>query len=91
MWWSDSSGRIELQMTKAQALTCFHPGRCDDDVAALRQVPAIRRQLAKITPDSLISCLAEYGAWDATELADHEQNLHRLVWIAACDISEGNI
>ncbi len=90
MWWSDSSGRIELQMTKAQAFTCFHPGQADADVAALREVPAIRRQLSKITPSSLIACLAEYGAWDATELADHEQNLNRLVWIAACDISEGN-
>jgi hypothetical protein len=90
MWWSDSSGRIELQMTMAQAQTCFHPGQCDADVAALRQVPAIRRQLAKLEPNSLVKCLAEYGAWDDKELSNHDANLSRLVWIAACDIAEGN-
>jgi hypothetical protein len=35
--------------------------------------------------------LKEYGAWDATELADHDQNLQRILWLAAGDISDSNI
>jgi hypothetical protein len=90
MWWSESLGRIELQITLAQAKSCSHSGRCDDDVAALRKVPAIRRQLDKLDPALVVECLREYGAWDDKELSNHDANLSRLVWIAACDIAEGN-
>lgn len=79
-----------MQMTKAQAATASHQGQCDDDVRELSGVKSIARQLAKIDPTLLASELREYGAWDSDELADHDQNLQRLVWIAACDISEGN-
>jgi hypothetical protein len=34
------------------------------------------------------SHLSGYGAWDANELADHEQNRQRVLWIWACDCSE---
>ena len=91
MWWSTSSGRIELNVTKAQAATCSHPGPCDADVKALRQVPAIRRQLAKVGDGILRQELREYGAWDDEQLADHDANLDRLLWIACCDIAEGNV
>ena len=87
MWFSTSSGRIELKMTKAQAESASHQGQCDDDVKALSEVPAIRRQLAKIDPALLRAELRDYG-WDDAELADHAQNLRRLLWIAAGDIVE---
>ena len=32
--------------------------------------------------------LSGYGAWDASELCDHKQNLERLLWIWCCDIAE---
>jgi hypothetical protein len=32
--------------------------------------------------------LKEYGAWGAEELADHDQNLQRVLWLAAGDITE---
>lgn len=32
--------------------------------------------------------LSGYGAWDAAELCDHQQNLRRLFWIWCNDIHE---
>jgi hypothetical protein len=29
-----------------------------------------------------------YGAWDADQLADHDENLRRLVWLTGCDLHE---
>lgn len=88
MWWTESLGRIELQITRAQAQACSHPGPCDADVAELRHEPKIRRQLEKLKPELVAECLREYGAWDDEELADNEQNLSRLLWIACNDIAE---
>ncbi len=90
MYWTTGSGRIELQITKRQAASASHPGPCDAEVLALSQVPAIRRQLERIDPTLLRDELREWGAWDETELADHAQNLQRLVWLAAGDIADGN-
>ena len=30
----------------------------------------------------------EYGAWDDEERTDHDQNLQRILWLAAGDITE---
>ncbi len=91
MWASTSSGRIELNITKEQAAIGSHQGACDDDIAALRQVPAIRRQLEKIKPETLKAELREYGAWDDAELADHDANLSRILWILCGDIVEWQV
>jgi hypothetical protein len=81
--------RFELCMTRAQAESASHPGPCDDDVRFLvESIPNIRRQLDRIGADKLRAELREYGAWDETELADDEQNRHRIVWLAAGNISE---
>lgn len=90
MYFCTSSGRIDLEMTKEQAESASHSGQCDDDVMALSKEPGIASQLEKIDPAELAGELKEYGAWDETELADHDQNLQRLVWIAAGDIADGS-
>lgn len=88
MYFSTDSGRIELKMTLEQARSANHQGQCDADVKYLSQVPAIRRQLNKIDATILRGELEEYGVWDDIELLDHEQNIQRLLWLAATDISE---
>jgi hypothetical protein len=40
------------------------------------------------TPENIREELKEYGAWDAEQLADDEENLRRIVWIAAHNIAE---
>jgi DNA-binding FadR family transcriptional regulator len=88
MWFTSTHGTIEIQMTKAQAESASHPGQCDDDVRALSNHRKIRAQLERIDPKTLRDELREYGAWDEEELADHDQNLQRILWIAAGDILE---
>lgn len=88
MWWSSSSGRVELQITKQQARYATHSGPCDAEVLAVSLKPKIARQLNKLDPALLARELKEYGAWDATELADHEQNLQRILWLACGDLSD---
>jgi hypothetical protein len=90
MWFTSSCGRIEIEMTLRQAQSAAHPGPCDADVLALSNDRKIRKQLEKIKPDDLRRELREYGAWDDEELADHAQNLQRILWIAAGDIVERN-
>jgi hypothetical protein len=88
MWFQGEHG-IELQMTKAQAQAVSHQGQCDADVLELSKQPKIARQLASLDPLKLRSELHEYGAWDDKELADHTQNLQRILWMAAGEIVEG--
>ena len=90
MWFTTSSGRIELNITLKDALTGFHQGQCQEDVEyLLSHRPYIRRQLAKIDVQTLRDELREYGDWKTEELEDHETNIQRILWIACGDIVEG--
>jgi hypothetical protein len=80
--------RFEIRLTKAQALQGSHPGPCDEDIKDLLQVPAIKKQLDKISAYSLRAELREYGAWNEEELSNHEDNLARILWIACGNIRE---
>lgn len=88
MHWTDSYGFIELTITKAQAHIGHHQGQCDRDIADLRRVPSIKKQLDRLDPDRVLEVLLDYGAWDKAELSDHDANLDRLLWIACGDIVE---
>lgn len=80
--------RFSVRMTKEQALSGSHQGRCDEDVEELVKLPAIRRQLDKIPADDIRKELREYGAWDDQELSDDQENRLRLIWIACGNIKE---
>ena len=88
MIWTDSHGFIELNITKAQAHTGHHQGPCDRDIAELRRLPSIKKQLDRLGPARLREVLRDYGAWDQAELSDHDANLDRILWIACGDIVE---
>lgn len=80
---------LTLEMSEDDARNCSRPGMpADDEVAATVRLPYIAAQLDAMDADDIRAELKECGAWDADELADDEQNRHRLVWIAACDIRE---
>lgn len=91
LYWA-SFNRFELRIPGECALDCSHSGPCDADVA--RWVPRVRAQIAEDafpngpTPDMIRAELADYGAWDAEELANDDANFARLIWIAACNVAE---
>ena len=86
--WYGTTGRAALRLTLKQALSVSGPGRADKAVAALVRTPSVAAQLARISPDAVRQELREYGAWDDSQLADHEANLRRWVWIVGNDIAE---
>ena len=87
-WFSTGSGRIEFELRLSDAHYGHHSGRCDDDITDLRKVPYIAEILGSINVELLRNELSEYGAWDADELADHDANLDRILWLACADICE---
>lgn len=87
--WTDSHGYIELAISPEDAAKGSHSGRCDDDIAALRAVPYIAEQLAALPPDVVKKSLREWGAWNDDDMADHDANLSRLLWLACGDIVDG--
>ncbi len=68
---------------------CSHSGPCDEDVKRCLELPEVKKELDSIKPDALRRELREYGAWDDNELLSHSDNLERILWIAAGDISDG--
>lgn len=80
--------KFVITVTKDQALSCSHAGRCDDDVKQLARDKKIQKMIEKIDPDSIRAELKEYGAWDSEELADDDDNILRILWIAAVNIKE---
>lgn len=91
VWWSTGSGRIELELDRDDASSGSHSGACDDDIAELRKVPYIAKQLESLDPRLVSDELKEYGAWDESERADYDANLDRLLWLACGDITDGNV
>ena len=85
-YWSDSSGRLELALSSDQAAQGYHSGACDSDIEALMQDPEISAQLLAFDPLIVAAALKEYGAWDSQELANHADNLARLLWLACGDV-----
>ena len=88
MWYTSSHGTVQLRMTYKQAASAAHSGACDVGVRRLLHTPAIARQLADIEPAMLARALRDYGAWGDAELRDHNQNLRRIVWVAAGEIMD---
>lgn len=91
LYWA-SFERFELRLPGQCVLDCSHQGDCAGDVAYW--VPRIRAQAEQDgfpngpTDEKIAQELRDCGAWDDDELADRDQNWHRLVWIAACNIQD---
>lgn len=85
-YWSDSSGRLELALSVDQAARGYHSGACDLDIEALMQDPDVSAQLLAFDPLQVAAALKKYGTWDSEDLANHADNLARLLWLACGDL-----
>lgn len=80
---------FELTLPADVVHGCYHSGPCDADIENCRLLPEVIKGLAGLDPEKLKDELEEYGAWDETELSNHDENLNRIIWIACGDIQEG--
>ena len=80
--------RFEFSLTQEDIAACSTQGAVDDAVAAVLEEAYIQEQFQRIDPEDIREELAEYGAWDATELMIDEDNQQRVVSIAACSLKE---
>jgi hypothetical protein len=80
-----------IEFADDDASSASHQGQCYADVTALLRAPYMAAQFDTIAPDDIRSELKEYGAWDADELADDDQNRARILWIAAGNVMEETV
>ncbi len=91
-WWQSSCGEIELVIHIDDAKKGCHKGRCDADIADLLEEDYIKAQLNTLDPEAVAKEMREYffdSDFDP-ECKDHENNKHRLLWIACGDIVENS-
>lgn len=69
----------------ADLLDCATPGQ--DAAPAVEYVTD--NYTVTCNPEDCRKYLASYGAWEGGELADHKENLKRLVWLTGCGLREG--
>ncbi len=86
VWCGEYIGEIEFTMGQLRSIPA--QGSADDAVRAVSKEPNIKAQTDKWDTLKLVDELQGYGAWDEVELGDHDQNIQRMLWIAACDLHE---
>ena len=79
---------FEILLPQDVVKNCYHSGPCDYDVENALLMKEVQKELSKIDPSKLKKELKEYGAWDEKELSNHDDNLKRILWIAAGNIQE---
>lgn len=82
-----SFNRFELRLPGQCVIDCSHSGPCDDDVS--HWAPKVRELNPDAPePDKIRDELQEFGAWEPCELESDDDNWSRIIWIAACNVSE---
>lgn len=84
LWWTCSSGRIELVIKQSDAHQAYHQGDCHADSMALIETDYIKMQLDKLDLTTIREEVAECGV-DIDSLSDTDIKCY-LVWIACGDI-----
>lgn len=97
LWEQYAAGAyIRLTIKPEQAHHCCPPGQdASPLIEELMKTKPLAAQLADLDRAAVVAYLQEFGAWD--DLTENEQNEagratndSRLVWVACCDINEGD-
>jgi len=87
--WRDGSGYgLELRLREQDVESVPQSGAADESISWLMRDPHIKGQMDSFAVRPVAEHLSEYGAWDAIDLADHDVNLSRVLWLAICDVRE---
>ena len=86
--WESGCGRLTLTLTEADAHIGYHAGDCEDDLRDLMADRIIRDQLDALDPQTVAEYLREFGTWSDDDLANHHDNLMRVLWLACGDLVE---
>ena len=60
-------------------------GPADESVSDLRLAYDVQ-----CSESDLVQFLKSYGAWEAEELTDHDENINRLIWLSCLDCQESS-
>lgn len=81
LWAKWFVGRIAIRTLPADCIKdCSAQGAVDDAVDYW-----VRKLGFEAPPWLLRDYLRSFGAWDSSQLCDHQANLRRLLWSWACD------
>lgn len=69
---------------------CSAAGDVGGAVAYWVTSPQVKAILARIPDDVIRQCIKGCGAWDADQLGDADDNRERILWLACCQINEGD-
>lgn len=87
MQWDSNNGKFSLTIPLDLATPCTLPGRdATEPVTELARVREIAKQLDSIKPEDLRDELSGFGAWSELDLANHQENRLRMLWVACCDL-----
>lgn len=78
----------EISLTLQDVKKCSNIGDCYEDIKKVIKKPYIKKQIKLWERETLKAELYEYGAWDDSELENHEENTIRWVWLSAGSISD---
>jgi hypothetical protein len=80
-----------IRLFKADIQAMTQPGQdAEADVRHCLSIPRIAKQVDTIPAETMIRELRETGAWGAEELADHDMNRVRFLWLIAGSMRDDN-
>ena len=81
--WFDDNGWMNGTIPEECVADCSASGAVDEAVEYW-----VKKLGFDVPEPKAAEWLREYGAWDAEELADHEANARRVLWLACGDVKE---
>ena len=97
-WYADEiRERVDLYLTRETNMYDIDLGTdlgqdlldCAGQGDATEAVEYMLGQYQVVAHPDIADALKEYGAWDQHQLADHGENVRRMVWLLAAEVREG--
>ena len=84
------SGRIVIPLKGADINSICTMGSNDAAVESVFNKPCLRYWMTRYSKELIREEIRDYSDWTEEELSSDEENLQRLVWLLAWDVSEAD-